>query len=74
MDELQATLTAFGHGTAFVGRRLRFTVDEEELIVDLLLFHLTRLRYVVGAEGRRLPARVRRAAGHLRGDGRRPGP
>jgi predicted nuclease of restriction endonuclease-like (RecB) superfamily len=47
MDKLQATLTAFGHGMAFVGRQLRFTVGEEELVVDLLLFHLTQLRYVV---------------------------
>ena len=51
MDKLQTTLTAFGHGMAFVGRQVRFTlgdgVDSEELIVDLLLFHLTQLRYVV---------------------------
>lgn len=47
MDKLQATLTAFGHGMAFVGRQLRFPVGDEELVVDLLLFHLTQLRYVV---------------------------
>ncbi|WP_328296160.1 PDDEXK nuclease domain-containing protein [Kineococcus sp. NBC_00420] len=51
MDKLQATLTAFGHGMAFVGRQVRFTLgngaESEELIVDLLLFHLTQLRYVV---------------------------
>ena len=47
MDKLQATLTAFGHGMAFVGRQLRFPVGEEEFVIDLLLFHLTQLRYVV---------------------------
>ncbi len=47
MDKLQATLTAFGHGMAFVGRQLRFQVGQEELVIDLLLFHLTQLRYVV---------------------------
>lgn len=47
MDKLQQTLTAFGHGMAFVGRQLRFDVDGDELVVDLLLFHLTQLRYVV---------------------------
>lgn len=46
-DKLQSTLTAFGHGTAFVGRQLRFPVDDDEFVVDLLLFHLTQLRYVV---------------------------
>ncbi|MGW6132379.1 PDDEXK nuclease domain-containing protein [Cellulomonas sp. NPDC055163] len=47
MDKLQATLTAFGHGMAFVGRQVRFEVGDDEFIIDLLLFHLTQLRYVV---------------------------
>ncbi|HET9649087.1 MAG TPA: PDDEXK nuclease domain-containing protein, partial [Microlunatus sp.] len=47
MDKLQSTLTAFGYGMAFVGRQVRFTVGGEELVIDLLLFHLTQLRYVV---------------------------
>lgn len=47
MDKLQASLTAFGHGMAFVGRQLRFNVGQEELVVDLLLFSVTQLRYVV---------------------------
>ncbi len=47
MDKLQATLTAFGHGMAFVGRQLRFPVGDDEMVLDLLLFHLTQLRYVV---------------------------
>lgn len=47
MDKLQSTLTAFGHGMAFVGRQVRFTVGGDELVIDLLLFHLTQLRYVV---------------------------
>ncbi|MHA7134329.1 PDDEXK nuclease domain-containing protein [Oerskovia turbata] len=47
MDRLQETLLEFGHGMAFVGRQVRFTVDGDELIVDLLLFHVEQLRYVV---------------------------
>jgi len=35
MDRLQQTLTAFGHGMAFVGRQVRFTIgDDVELKVD----------------------------------------
>ncbi len=41
MDKLQATMTAFGHGMAFVGRQRRFPVGDDELVLDLLLFHLT---------------------------------
>ncbi|WP_432489330.1 PDDEXK nuclease domain-containing protein [Kineococcus sp. SYSU DK018] len=40
MDRLQQTLTAFGHGMAFVGRQHRLEVGEETLIVDLLLFFI----------------------------------
>ncbi|WP_432571005.1 PDDEXK nuclease domain-containing protein [Kineococcus sp. SYSU DK005] len=47
MDRLQATLSAFGHGMAFVGRQVHFTVGGDELIVDLLFFHVEQLRYVV---------------------------
>ncbi|MFC3690490.1 PDDEXK nuclease domain-containing protein [Aquipuribacter hungaricus] len=47
MDRLQGTLSAFGHGMAFVGRQVRFDVGDEVLVVDLLLFHVTQLRYVV---------------------------
>lgn len=47
MDRLQQTLTAFGHGMAFVGRQHRLEVGEETLIVDLLLFPYTQLRFVV---------------------------
>jgi len=47
MDRLQDTLTAFGHGMAFVGRQVRFSIGDEVLVLDLLLFHLTQLRYVV---------------------------
>jgi len=32
---------------AFIGRQVRFDVDGDELIVDLLLFHVEQLRYVV---------------------------
>jgi len=47
MDRLQQTLTAFGHGMAFVGRQHRLEVGQETLIVDLLLFSYTQLRFVV---------------------------
>ncbi|MCL2422799.1 MAG: PDDEXK nuclease domain-containing protein [Micrococcales bacterium] len=52
MDRLQETLTEFGRGMAFVGRQLRFEVvdrkgDVDELVLDLLLFHIPQARYVV---------------------------
>jgi len=47
MDRLEATLLAFGHGMAFVGRQVRFDVDGDELVIDLLLFHVEQLRYLV---------------------------
>ena len=47
MDRLEQTLLAFGHGMAFVGRQVRFDVDGDELVLDLLLFSLEQLRYVV---------------------------
>ncbi len=47
MDKLQDTLLEFGHGMAFVGRQVRFTVAGDELVIDLLLFHVDQLRYVV---------------------------
>jgi len=47
MDRLQQTLLAFGHGMAFVGRQVRFDVEGDELVLDLLLFHVEQLRYVV---------------------------
>ena len=47
VDRLQETLTAFGHGMAFVGRQVHFPVDDSEMIIDLLLFSLEQVRYVV---------------------------
>jgi len=47
MDRLQDTLLAFGHGMAFVGRQVRFDGDGDELVLDLLLFNVEQLRYVV---------------------------
>ena len=47
MDRLEKTLLEFGHGMAFVGRQVRFEVAGDELVVDLLLFHVEQLRYVV---------------------------
>lgn len=47
MDRIQDTLLAFGKGMAFVGRQVRFEVAGDEFFVDLLLFHVEQLRYVV---------------------------
>lgn len=47
MNRLQRTLLEFGRGFAFVGRQVHFDVDGEDFFVDLLLFHLEQLRYVV---------------------------
>ncbi len=47
MDRLQQTLTAFGHGRAFVGRQVHFPLDDTEMIIDLLLFSIEQVRYVV---------------------------
>lgn len=47
MDRLQATVLEFGHGMAFVGRQVRFDLDGDEQVVDLLLFHVEQLRYIV---------------------------
>ncbi len=47
MDRLQETLLEMGSGFAFVGRQMRFDIDGDEFVVDLLLFHVTQLRYTV---------------------------
>jgi len=47
VDRLQGTLTAFGHGMAFVGRQVHFGVDDTEMIIGLLLFSVEQVRYVV---------------------------
>jgi len=73
MDKLQATLTAFGHGMAFVGRQLRFPVGDDEMVLDLLLFHLTQQRYVVvELKVGHFQAAYTGQLADLRRDGRRP--
>ena len=48
MDQLQATLLEFGRGMAFVGRQVHLELaDGYEVVVDLLLFNVEQLRYVV---------------------------
>lgn len=53
MDRLQDTLLEFGRGMAFIGRQVRLSVPDDrsnqvsEFYVDLLLFHVEQLRYVV---------------------------
>lgn len=47
MDRIQDTLMEFGRGMAFVGRQVRLDVGGDEFFLDLLLFHVQQLRYVV---------------------------
>ncbi|MFT3832530.1 MAG: PDDEXK nuclease domain-containing protein [Micropruina sp.] len=47
MDRLQHTLLELGRGMALAGRQVRLTVDGVDRFVDLLLFHVEQLRYVV---------------------------
>lgn len=47
MNRLQETMREFGHGFAFVGRQVHFEVDGDDFYIDLLLFHIEQLRYVV---------------------------
>jgi predicted nuclease of restriction endonuclease-like (RecB) superfamily len=46
-DRLQKTLLELGRGFAFVGRQVHFDVDGDDFYVDLLLFHVEQMRYVV---------------------------
>lgn len=47
MDRLQETLLEFGRGFTFAGRQVHLDVDGEAFFVDLLLFNVHQLRYVV---------------------------
>ncbi|WP_282949064.1 PDDEXK nuclease domain-containing protein [Cellulomonas endometrii] len=48
MDRLQDTLMELGRGMSLVGRQLRLQLgDGDEFVIDLLLFHVEQLRYVV---------------------------
>lgn len=48
MDRLQDTLMELGRGMALVGRQFYLPLDGgTEFVVDLLLFHVEQLRYVV---------------------------
>ncbi len=47
MDRLQETLLEFGRGFTFAGRQVHLDVGGEAFFVDLLLFHVHQLRYVV---------------------------
>jgi len=60
MDRLQATLLEFGRGMAFVGRQVRLDLgDGFEVVVDLVLFNVEQLRYVVELKvGRLAPGDV----------------
>lgn len=47
MDRLVETLRELGSGYAFVGRQVHFDVGGDDFYLDLLLFHVEQLRYVV---------------------------
>jgi predicted nuclease of restriction endonuclease-like (RecB) superfamily len=47
VDHIQRFLIELGSGFAFVGRQVPIEVDDHELRVDLLFYHLTLRRYVV---------------------------
>lgn len=47
MDRLQHTLLELGRGMALAGRQVRLTVDGVDRFIDLPLFHVEQLRYVV---------------------------
>lgn len=47
MDRLQQTLLEFGRGFTFAGSQVHFDVDGDDFYVDLLLFHVEQLRYVM---------------------------
>jgi predicted nuclease of restriction endonuclease-like (RecB) superfamily len=47
IDRLQRTLMELGRGMTFVGRQVRLTVDGVDRFIDLLMFHVEQLRYVV---------------------------
>ena len=47
MGRLQETLLEFGRGFSYVGRQVHFDVEGDDFYVDLLLFHVEQLRYVV---------------------------
>lgn len=47
MDRLQHTLLELGRGMTLAGRQVRLTVDGVDRYIDLLLFHVEQLRYIV---------------------------
>jgi predicted nuclease of restriction endonuclease-like (RecB) superfamily len=47
VTHVQQFLLELGHGFAFVGRQYRLDVDGDELFIDLLMFHIPTVRYVV---------------------------
>ena len=47
MDRLEHTLLELGRGMTLAGRQVRLTVDGVDRHVDLLLFHVEQLRYIV---------------------------
>jgi len=47
IDRLEHTLLELGRGMTLVGRQVRLTVDGVDRFLDLLMFHVEQLRYVV---------------------------
>lgn len=77
MDRLQDTLMELGRGMSLVGRQFRLPLkDGDEFVIDLLLFHVEQLRYVVELKvGPSMPAHLGQLGAYVAaadGDLRRP--
>lgn len=46
-SRITETLQELGPGFSFIGRQVHFDVDGDDYYVDLLIFHIEQLRYVV---------------------------
>jgi len=47
IDQIEKTLLEFGSGHTLAGRQVRFDVDGDEFVIDLLLFNVQLLCYVI---------------------------
>ena len=47
IDQIEKTLLEFGSGHTLAGRQVRFQVDGDEFVIDLLLFNVQLLCYVI---------------------------
>lgn len=47
IDQIEKTLLEFGSGHTLAGRQVRLQVDDDEFVIDLLLFNVQLLCYVI---------------------------